>query len=39
MEVFKRCNTVAEEELQKLVEDKMDTYMDTTTKKGLGHSG
>jgi hypothetical protein len=29
MEVFKRYNTVSEEELMKLVEAPMDTYMDT----------
>ena len=33
MEVFKRYNTVSEEELMKLVEAPMDTYMDTKQKK------
>ncbi len=35
MEVFKRYNTVTEEELKRLVSGDMDTYMDTKRKKGL----
>jgi integrase len=34
MEVFKRYNTVTEEELMQLVEGPMDTYMDTKGKNG-----
>lgn len=33
MEVFKRYNTVTEEELKRLISGTMDTYMDTTEKK------
>ena len=33
MEVFKRYNTVTEDELMKLVKEPMDTYMDTKQKK------
>jgi len=39
MEVFKRYNTVTEEELKKLVSGKMDAYIDTKSEKGLGHFG
>jgi hypothetical protein len=39
MEVFKRYNTVSEEELMKLVESPMDTYMDTKQKKELASAG
>ena len=39
MEVFKRYNTVSEEELMKLVEAPMDTYMDTKQKKELTGTG
>jgi hypothetical protein len=35
MEVFKRYNTVTEDELMKLVREPMDTYMDTSKEKGL----
>ena len=39
LEVFKRSNTVSEEELMKLVEAPMDTYMDTQQKKELAETG
>ena len=39
LEVFKRCNTVSEEELMKLVEAPVDTYMDTRQKKELTQIG
>ena len=39
MEVFKRYNTVTEEEVKKLVSGPMDTYMDTKAEKGLGRVG
>ena len=34
MEVFKRYNTVSEEELMRLVSGPIDTYMDTNRKRG-----
>jgi hypothetical protein len=33
MEVFKRYNTVTQEEIKKLVYGTMDTYMDTEEKR------
>ncbi|OPX40702.1 MAG: hypothetical protein B1H13_06140 [Desulfobacteraceae bacterium 4484_190.3] len=37
--VFKRYNTVSEEELKSLVNPRMDTIMDTTAKKELTEKG
>ena len=39
MEVFKRYNTVTDEEIKKLVPGPMDTYMDTKTKKDSSEIG
>ncbi|MFC1580092.1 tyrosine-type recombinase/integrase [Thermodesulfobacteriota bacterium] len=39
MEVFKRYNTVTEDEVKKLVEGPVDTYMDTKKEKGQAASG
>ncbi len=35
MEVFKRYNTVTEDELMKLVREPIDTYTDTSKEKEL----
>jgi hypothetical protein len=39
LEVFKRTNTVTEDELMKLVREPMDTYMDSKEKKELTATG
>jgi len=39
MSVFKRYNTVSEEELKSLVNPRMDTIMDTMAKNGLTENG
>ena len=39
MEVFKRYNTVTDDELKTLVPGNMDTYMDTNEKGASQESG